>query len=83
MLLSGGTNVSIRDTFVLKLANSNMSVAAGAGSSPIAAVVGYALVQFNRVRSRAARGLVTDPLGIVLLRIGGAGRHDPGGHRRC
>ena len=37
----------------------------------IVAVVGYALVQFDRIRSRAARGLVTDPIGIVLLRIGG------------
>jgi D-xylose transport system permease protein len=35
----------------------------------IVSVLGYAAVQFNRVRSRAARGLVTDPLGIVLLRI--------------
>jgi D-xylose transport system permease protein len=37
----------------------------------VATVVGYALVQFSRIRSRAARGLVTDPMGIVLLRIGG------------
>jgi D-xylose transport system permease protein len=69
-LLGGGKNISITDPFVLKLANSNLSV----GLSwilAIASVIGYALIQFNRVRSRAARNLVTDPLGIVLLRIGG------------
>jgi len=40
-------------------------------SLAIIAVVGYAGLQFNRIRSRAARGLVTDPLGIVLMRVGG------------
>jgi D-xylose transport system permease protein len=72
ILLSGGINVSIRDTFVLKLANSNMSVVTS-WVLAIGAVVVYGLVQFNRVRSRAGRGLVTDPLGIVLLRIAGLG----------
>ena len=37
----------------------------------VAAVVGYAAVQFNQVRSRSKRGLVTDPMGIVLMRVGG------------
>jgi D-xylose transport system permease protein len=69
-LLGGGKNVSIIDDFTLKLANSNLSVALS-WIFAIVAVVGYAAVQFNRVRSRAARGLVTDPLGIVLMRIGG------------
>ena len=72
VLLSGGKNVSIRDEFVLDLANSNMSVTLS-WILAIVAVLGYAAVQFNRVRSRAARGLVTDPLGIVLLRIVGLG----------
>ncbi len=70
VLLSGGKNVSIRDSFVLRLANSNMSVTLS-WILAIVSVLGYAAVQFNRIRSRAARGLVTDPLGIVLLRIGG------------
>ena len=70
VLLSGGKNVSVRDQFVLDLANSNMSVALS-WILAIVAVLGYAAVQFNRIRSRAARGLVTDPIGIVLLRIGG------------
>ena len=68
-LLGGGKNVSITDTFVLKLANSNLSVALS-WILTIVAVVGYAAVQFNRVRSRAARGLVADPIGVVLMRVG-------------
>jgi D-xylose transport system permease protein len=70
VLLSGGINVSIRDTFVLRLANSNMSVF-WSWTFAIVAVVGYALVQFNRIRSRSGRGLITDPMGIVLLRVAG------------
>jgi D-xylose transport system permease protein len=70
VLLKGGINVSIRDKFVLALANNNMSVL-WSWILAIASVVGYAAIQFSRVRSRAARGLVTDPLGIVLLRVGG------------
>ncbi len=69
-LLGGGKNISINDPFVLKLANSNLSVAMS-WVFAIVAVVGYALAQLNQVRSRAARGLVTDPMGIVLMRIGG------------
>ncbi|UQU64102.1 ABC transporter permease [Couchioplanes caeruleus] len=68
MLLSGGKNISIRDKFVLSLANNNMSV----GLSwvlAIIAIAGYAAMQILRLRGRAARGLVTDPMGIVLARI--------------
>jgi D-xylose transport system permease protein len=68
-LLGGGKNVSITNTFVLKLANSNLSVALS-WILTIVAILGYAAVQFNRVRSRAARGLVNDPIGIVLFRVG-------------
>jgi D-xylose transport system permease protein len=69
-LLGGGKNISITDPFVLKLANSNMSVL-WSWIFALVAIVGYAAVQFSRLRSRAARGLVTDPLGIVLLRVAG------------
>jgi D-xylose transport system permease protein len=70
VLLGGGINISIRDPFVIALNNDNMSVL-WSWILAVAVVVGYALVQFNRIRSRAARGLVTDPIGIVLLRVGG------------
>ncbi|GIF19389.1 D-xylose transport system permease protein [Actinoplanes tereljensis] len=69
-LLGGGKNISITDTFVLKLANSNMSVSVS-WIIAIVVVVAYAGVQLNNVRSRAARNLVTDPMGIVLMRIAG------------
>ena len=68
-LLGGGRNISITDDFVLKLANNNLSVALS-WAFTIIAIVGYALIQLNRVRGRVKRGLVTDPMGIVLLRIG-------------
>ncbi|MET0426775.1 MAG: ABC transporter permease [Actinoplanes sp.] len=67
-LLGGGTNISIRDEFVLKIANSNLSVT-WSWILAIFAVVVFAAVQLNRIRSRAARNLVTDPLGIVGFRI--------------
>jgi len=70
VLLGGGTNISIRDEFVLSLNNDNIPVL-WSWVIAIGAVAGYALVQFNRIRSRAARGLVTDPIGIVLVRTGG------------
>jgi D-xylose transport system permease protein len=70
ILLGGGTNVSIRDPFVLALANKNMSVWLS-WALAILLVAGYAVVQFVRVRGRAARGLATDPLGIVAARIAG------------
>ncbi|MGW4948225.1 sugar ABC transporter permease [Actinoplanes sp. NPDC004185] len=70
VLLGGGINISIRDPFVISLNNDNIPVL-WSWILAIGVVAGYALVQFSRIRSRAARGLVTDPIGIVLLRIGG------------
>ena len=70
VLLSGGKNVSIEDSFVLALANNNMSVAVS-WILAIVAVAGYAITQLVQVRGRAARGLVTDPVGIVTARIAG------------
>ena len=72
VVLSGGINISIRDPFVLALANKNMSVT-WSWVLAIVAVIGYAVVQLNRVRSRAARNLVTDPMGIVAGRIAALG----------
>jgi D-xylose transport system permease protein len=69
VLLGGGTNVSIHDKFVLALANNNMPVWLS-WVLGIVAVVGYAAVSLIQRRNRAARGLVTQPLGIVLAKIG-------------
>ena len=69
-LLGGGINISIRDEFVISLNNNNIPVL-WSWVLAVGVLAGYALVQFSRVRSRAARNLVTDPIGVVLLRIGG------------
>jgi D-xylose transport system permease protein len=70
VLLKGGINVSIRDNFVLSLANKNITPL-WSWIITIVAILGYAAVQYSRLRSRAARNLVSDPMGIVLMRIGG------------
>ncbi|MFC7535330.1 sugar ABC transporter permease [Actinoplanes sp. GCM10030250] len=69
-LLGGGKNVSITDEFTRALNNDNLSVL-WSWIFTIAAVVGYAVVQLNRYRRRTSRKLITDPIGIVLLRIAG------------
>ena len=70
VLLGGGINISIRDEFVIALNNNNIPVL-WSWIIAVGVVAGYALVQLARIRGRAARGLVTDPLGIVALRVGG------------
>jgi D-xylose transport system permease protein len=72
VLLGGGTNVSIRDEFVLALANNNMPVWLS-WALAVVAVAGFAVAQLIRMRGRVKRGLVTDPMGIVLARIVGLG----------
>ena len=70
VLLGGGINISIRDEFVIALNNNNIPVL-WSWIIAVGVVAGYAVVQLARIRGRAARGLVTDPLGIVALRVGG------------
>jgi D-xylose transport system permease protein len=69
-LLSNGKNVSISDEFVLKLSNSNLSVL-WSWVLAVVAVLAYAAAQLIRYRGRIARGLVTDPIGVVALRVAG------------
>jgi D-xylose transport system permease protein len=68
-LLGGGTNIVIHDPFVLKLNNANLSPT-WSWIFVIVGVVAFGGIQFNRLRSRASRGLVTEPVGIVLMRLG-------------
>ncbi|GAA0500876.1 ABC transporter permease [Paractinoplanes deccanensis] len=70
VLLGGGTNISTTNNFFNSLNNDNLSVA-WSWILTIVAIVGFAGVQLLNVRSRAKRGLVTDPIGIVAMRIGG------------
>jgi D-xylose transport system permease protein len=70
ILLSEGKNISIPDGFIKSLNKDSLSV----GLSwllAVGSVAIFALVQFMRYRGRAKRGLVTEPIGIILLRIGG------------
>jgi D-xylose transport system permease protein len=68
VLLGGGTNITITDSFVLKLNNGNISVL-WSWILAILAVVGYLLVQLNKQRGRAKAGLITDPMGVVAIRV--------------
>jgi D-xylose transport system permease protein len=69
-LLGGGVNISIPDGLIKKLNQASLPVSWSWVLAAVA-IVGFAFVQLSRVRSRAARGLVTDPMGIVALRIAG------------
>ncbi|MGI5212063.1 sugar ABC transporter permease [Plantactinospora sp. CA-290183] len=69
LLIKGGTNVSIRDSVLVAIANRNMPPWLG-WTLTLLGVAGYAAVQLIRYRTRTARGLVTEPVLVVLLRIG-------------
>ncbi|PWU52277.1 ABC transporter permease [Micromonospora globispora] len=68
MLMKEGTNISVRDETLVAIANRNLSPVLGWALLAVA-VAGYAAVQLLRHRNRAARGLLTDPLAVVLARI--------------
>ncbi|MFC4065553.1 sugar ABC transporter permease [Actinoplanes subglobosus] len=69
-LLGEGKNISIPDGFIKSLNKDSLPVV-WSWALAIGAVAVFALIQFMRYRGRAARGLVTEPIGIILLRIGG------------
>jgi D-xylose transport system permease protein len=69
-LLGEGKNVSIPDGFIKSLNKDSLPVA-WSWSLAVAAVAVFALIQFLRYRGRVVRGLVTEPVGIVLLRVAG------------
>ena len=68
LLIKGGTNVSIRDDVLVAIANRNLPPWLG-WTLTLLGVVGYAAVQMLRYRTRTARGLVTEPVAVVLARI--------------
>ncbi|MEV4660764.1 ABC transporter permease [Micromonospora echinofusca] len=70
MLMEEGANISVRDEVLVAIANRNLPPVLGWLLAAVA-VAGYAAVQLLRQRTRAARGLVTDPIAVVLARIGG------------
>jgi D-xylose transport system permease protein len=69
LLLTGGKNISVFDDTIIAIENKNMPVWLG-WAMVAACVVGYAVVQLLRLRSRSSRGLGTDPLSLVGIRVG-------------
>jgi D-xylose transport system permease protein len=68
LLLSGGRNISVFDNVIIAVDNNNMKPWMGWLMVGIC-VGGYLIVQLWGIRSRAARGLATDPLSLVTLRV--------------
>ncbi|PZG14737.1 ABC transporter permease [Micromonospora craterilacus] len=68
LLMEEGRNISVRDPVLVAIANNNMSPVLGWALAAFA-VAGFAAVQLLRYRKRAARGLINDPLAVVLGRI--------------
>ncbi|MFF0720572.1 sugar ABC transporter permease [Micromonospora sp. NPDC003816] len=69
LLMEEGRNISVRDPVLVAIANRNLPPALGWALAALA-VAGFAAVQLLRYRKRAARGLINDPLAMVLGRIG-------------
>ncbi|BCL13949.1 sugar ABC transporter permease [Micromonospora sagamiensis] len=70
LLISGGSNISVRDKVLVAIANRNLPPVLGWLFFAVV-VGGYAATQLLRHRKRIRRGLVTDPFPVVLARIGG------------
>ncbi|MFF5072251.1 sugar ABC transporter permease [Micromonospora olivasterospora] len=70
LLIKGGTNVPVQAAPIVAIENRYLPPLVGWLLAAVA-VTGYAAAQLLRHRDRSARGLVTDPLSVVLLRIGG------------
>ncbi|MCN0154775.1 sugar ABC transporter permease [Salinispora arenicola] len=70
LLMEDGSNISVRDPVLVAIANRNLPPAGGWILAGLA-VAGFATVQAMRQRTRVLRGLATDPLAVVLARVGG------------
>ncbi|MGV9533644.1 sugar ABC transporter permease [Streptosporangium sandarakinum] len=69
LLVKGGTNISIRDQTIVAIANKYLPPALG-WALLVLGVVGYAALQLLRARKRASRGLVSDPIALIAVRVG-------------
>ncbi|WFE23418.1 ABC transporter permease [Solwaraspora sp. WMMD937] len=69
LLIEGGKNVSLRDDVLIAIVNRNVPPVVGWAIFGVG-VAGFALIQLLRYRTRSAKGLVTDPIVVVLARIG-------------
>ncbi|MEU9830792.1 ABC transporter permease [Streptosporangium sp. NPDC048047] len=69
LLVKGGTNISIRDETIVAVSNKYLPPALGWALLALG-VVGYAALQFVRARKRTSRGLVSDPIALIAVRVG-------------
>ncbi|MEN3304258.1 MAG: D-xylose transport system permease protein [Micromonosporaceae bacterium] len=68
LLLGGGNAISVFDGTILAIDNNNMPPWLG-WVILIVCAAGFALQQMLRIRSRSSRGLGTDPLSLIALRV--------------
>jgi D-xylose transport system permease protein len=68
LLVNDGTNISIRDSTILAIANNNVPPLLG-WIGVVVGVAAYGIIQIAQVRRRSARGLVADPLTVVAVRV--------------
>jgi D-xylose transport system permease protein len=67
-ILKNGTNISVDDKVIVSIENNNL--APWLGWTVLAVfVLGYLVLQLLRIRSRASRGLATDPISLVAIRV--------------
>lgn len=69
VLVDEGTNISIRDSMVVAIANRNLPPWLGWVLYALCVAV-FAGVQLRRARNRTKRGLVADPLSLIAFRVG-------------
>ncbi|WP_200206400.1 sugar ABC transporter permease [Micromonospora coerulea] len=70
MLIKGGTTVAVQAAPIVAIENRNLSPLVGWLLAAVA-VAGYGVTQLRRYHTRRTRDLATDPLSVVLIRIGG------------
>jgi D-xylose transport system permease protein len=69
LLLGGGNAISVFDSTILAIENKNMPPWLGWAILVVGAA-GYAGLQLLRMTGRAKRGLGTDPLSLIAIRVG-------------
>ncbi|MFF3441368.1 sugar ABC transporter permease [Streptosporangium sp. NPDC002721] len=69
LLVKGGTIIAIRDETILSIANKNLPPTLGWILLAVG-VAAYAGLQLLRSRKRASRGLTSDPISLIAVRVG-------------
>ena len=72
LIIKGGTIVSIQDKVVLAIGNKFLPPAVGWACCAVG-VGAYAAVQLVRMQGRRSRGLTSDPLSLIVLRVAALG----------